>query len=378
MRPERVATPLVAQVATSRILREPLGVVLIIGSWNYPIQLVLIPLVAAIAAGNCAVLKPSEVASASSAVLADNISNYLDRDAFVVVEGGKAETSELLEQRFDRIFYTGGGGVGRIVMTAAAKHLTPVTLELGGKNPCVVARDADISMAARRIAWGKFLNAGQTCIAPDYVLVHESREAELLDALGQRVRDFYGRDPARSADYGRIINDRHVERLKDLLACGEPAVGGEVDAASRYIAPTVLTKVDLDSRIMNEEIFGPILPVVPVADWGDAIAFINKKPRSLAAYIFTRDRVRQQRMLEETSSGSVGINDLLLDFAVHGLPFGGVGESGIGAYHGRHGFETFSHRKSVYKRHFAGFDLPIRYPPFTSTKFKLLRWLLSS
>ena len=377
MRPERVATPLVGQPAASRIQREPLGVALIIGAWNYPVQLVLIPLVSAIAAGNCAVLKPSEVASASSAVLANHLSAYLDSEAFVVVEGGRAETTALLEQRFGRIFYTGGGGVGRTVMTAAAKHLTPVTLELGGKNPCVVAKDADIATAARRIVWGKFLNTGQTCIAPDYVLVHESREAELLDALGRRVRKSYGGDPLQSVDYGRIINDRHFERLRALLACGETVVGGECDAERRYIAPTVLTKVDLESKLMDDEIFGPILPVVPIADWGAAIAFINSKPRSLAAYIFTRNPARQQRMQEETSSGSLGINDVLMDYAVQGLPFGGVGESGIGAYHGRHGFETFSHRKSVYKRLFAGIDLPVRYPPFTATKFKLMRWLLS-
>ena len=378
MQPERVRTPLLAQPGASRIQREPLGVVLIIGAWNYPIQLVLVPLVAAIAAGNCAILKPSDIAGASSAVIAKYVPEYLDRDAFVVVEGGRDETTELLVQRFDRIFYTGGGAVGRIVMAAAAKHLTPVTLELGGKNPCVVAQDADIEIAASRIVWAKFINAGQTCIAPDYVLVHQSREAELLNALGQRVRDFYGNDPAQSADYGRIINDRHVERLSQLLTRGEPAVGGEVDTASRYISPTVLTKVDLSSQIMDDEIFGPILPVVPIADWGDAIDFINRKPRALAAYIFTRDPARQQRMLEETSSGSVGINDLLMDFFTHGLPFGGVGDSGIGAYHGRHGLETFSHRKSVYKRRFAAFDPPHRYPPFTNIKLKVMKWLLGS
>ena len=373
MRPERVSTPLLAQPAVSRIQREPLGVVLIIGAWNYPIQLVLLPLVSAIAVGNCAVIKPSEVASASSAVLAQHLPNYLDRQAFTVVEGSVNETTALLEQRFDRIFYTGGGSVGRIVMAAAAKHLTHVTLELGGKNPCIVSRDADIS-----VAWGKFLNAGQTCIAPDYVLVHESRETELLDRLRQRIEEFYGTDPAQSPDFARIVNERHFERLAGLLSCGEIAVGGKTDPESRYIAPSVLTKVDLESQIMTEEIFGPILPVVPVPDWDDAIAFINSKPRPLTTYIFTRDRERQRRMLEETSSGSVCINDLMLDFAVHGLPFGGVGESGIGAYHGRHGFETFSHRKSVFKRHFPRLDLPVRYPPFSDMKFRLLRRLLGA
>ena len=378
MRPERVPTPLLAHPASSHIQREPLGVVLIIGAWNYPIQLVLVPLVAAIAAGNCAVVKPSEVASASSAVLADHLPAYLDSDAVAVVEGGADVTGALLEQRFDRIFYTGGGRVGRIVMAAAAKNLTPVTLELGGKNPCVVSRDADIAMAASKIVWGKFLNAGQTCVAPDYILVDQSREAELLDMLGKRVGAYYGSDPAQSPDYGRIINKRHVERLQALLSQGEVAVGGRVDAESRYVEPTILTKVDLDAEIMADETFGPILPVVPVADWDAGIEFINARPRSLAAYLFARDSAFHRRMREETSSGSICINDLMMDFVVHGLPFGGVGESGIGAYHGRHGFETFSHRKSVFKRQFPGIDLPIRYPPFNKTKFRILRRLMGA
>ena len=378
MRPERVWTPLIAQPAASRIQREPLGVVLIIGAWNYPLQLVLIPLVAAIAAGNCAVLKPSEVAGASSAALAMHLPNVLDHDAFAIVEGDAAVTGALLEERFDRVFYTGGGNVGRIVMTAAAKHLTPVTLELGGKNPCIVAKDVDIKMAARKIAWGKFLNAGQTCVAPDYVLVDQTREAELLAALSESLDDFYGSDPAQSPDYGRIINDRHFARLCSLQDQGEVVIGGAVDAATRYIAPTVLTKVDVDSEIMGDEIFGPILPVVPVADAGEAIAFINQRPRPLAAYLFARNPALHRRVLAETSSGSLGINDLMLDFTVPGLPFGGVGESGIGAYHGRHGYETFSHRKSIYKRHVPAIDLPVRYPPFSGLKFKILRRLLGA
>jgi aldehyde dehydrogenase (NAD+) len=260
-------------------------------------------------------------------------------------------------------------------MAAAAKHLTPVTLELGGKSPCIVERDVDLPAAARRIAWGKFLNAGQTCVAPDYVLVEETRERELLEALAASLREFYGDDPRQSPDYGRIVNDRHHERLRRLLADGEVVVGGDADAATRYIAPTVLRNVPAEAPVMQEEIFGPILPVLTVAGLDAALAFVNARPRPLALYLFSRDRKSQWRAIRETSSGGVCINDVVSHLIVPELPFGGVGASGLGAYHGRHSFETFSHRKSVLLRG-TWPDLRLRYPPYDDVKLKWLRRLL--
>jgi aldehyde dehydrogenase (NAD+) len=371
IRPERVPTPLLDQPGRSRIVREPLGVVLIIGPWNYPVQLLLSPLAGAIAAGNCAVLKPSELAPRSSAALAELLPRYLDPGCIAVVEGGAAETAALLRERFDHIFYTGGEGAGRLVLEAAARHLTPVTLELGGKCPAIVERDADIPIAARRIAWGKFLNAGQTCVAPDHVLVHASREDELLQALAASVRGFYGDDPRRSPDYARIVNRRHHERVSRFLGEGAVVVGGESDPGSLYIAPTILTRVPPGARVLEEEVFGPVLPVLPFASLDEAIARVNAEPKPLAIYLFAGSRAARARVIDETSSGAVSVNEVVNHLTVPGLPFGGVGASGMGAYHGRHSFETFSHRKSVLTRS-ARPDLEIRYPPYDARK---LRWL---
>ncbi|MGZ8735176.1 MAG: aldehyde dehydrogenase family protein, partial [Acidimicrobiia bacterium] len=338
VKPEKVAVPMTQQPGRAQTLREPLGVALIIGPWNYPIQLVLAPLVAAIAAGNAAVIKPSELAPASSRVLARLVAEYLDPECVAVAEGGVAETTALLAERWDHIFYTGNGTVGRVVMEAAAKHLTPVTLELGGKSPAIVDRHANVAVAAKRIAWGKFVNTGQTCVAPDYVLVDRAVERELLDGLASTVRSFYGDDPRTSPDYGRIINDRHFARLRGLLESGgEPVVGGETNAADRYIAPTVLTAVDPGASIMTEEIFGPLLPVLPVDDVDDAIAFVNSREKPLALYIFSEADTVAERVIASTSSGGVAVNATVLHLAVPGLPFGGVGASGMGAYHGRAG-----------------------------------------
>ncbi|MGO8992219.1 MAG: aldehyde dehydrogenase family protein [Polyangiaceae bacterium] len=374
-KPERVPTPMFALPGKSRIVREPLGVVLIIGPWNYPFQLIMGPLVGAIAAGNCAVVKPSEIAPATSALIARLLPRYVDAGAVCVVEGGVAETTALLAERFDHIFYTGNGAVGRIVMEAAAKHLTPVTLELGGKSPCIIDKSADLDVTVKRIAWGKFYNAGQTCVAPDYLLVHEAVHDAVLARLKETIRDFYGNDPQRSHDFARIVNERHHRRLMKLMKSGEIVVGGENDESERYIAPTVLRDVSPDSPVMAEEIFGPILPVLRVGGTEEAISFINARPKPLALYVFAADEDVQTRVIDRTSSGGATINHAWLHLAVPGLPFGGVGESGMGAYHGRTTYETFSHRKAVLHKPTA-MDPPLMYPPYTAAKSKWVKRLL--
>lgn len=378
MKPKRVSTPLSSQPATSKVYPDPLGVVCIIGPWNYPVQLLLQVLTGALAAGNTAVLKPSEVSSATSAALADAVPHYLDPDAVAVVEGGVPETTTLLEQRFDHIFYTGNGTVGRIVMAAAAKNLTPVTLELGGKSPVIVDSDADLDVAARRIVWGKFMNAGQTCIAPDYVLAHRSVEGGLLDAMRDVIDEFYGPDPSQSPDFARIIDERHFDRLTSLIDKEDESkivVGGGSDRSTRYIAPTVVRDVDSDSTLMDEEIFGPILPVLTVDDTHEAIEFVNERDKPLALYVFSKDDGRVEQVLRQTSSGGACINATVMHVGSANLPFGGVGESGMGAYHGKASFDTFTHFKSVMDRPTL-IDPPMMYPPYTSTKQKIVRKLL--
>ncbi len=376
-RPERVAVPAVQQPGHATVVREPLGVALVISPWNYPVQLLLVPMAAAICAGNCVIGKPSEIAPRTSAAIARLAERHLDGRAVAIVEGGVEETQALLAERFDTIFYTGNGRVGRIVMEAAARHLTPVTLELGGKCPAIVDAEANVAVAARRIAWGKFLNAGQTCVAPDYVLAHRSVEEELVDALTRSLHDFYGEDPHRSEDYARIVNERHFDRLSGLLAAtsGTVAAGGQADRGDRYIAPTVLTGVAPDDPVMEDEIFGPILPVLVVDDVDDAARFVRDRPKPLALYVFSRNRDAVDRVLAGTTSGGVGVNCTVVHLAIPGLPFGGVGPSGMGAYHGRHGFETFSHRRAVLSKPTVP-DLPVQYPPYTKTKEWLLKKML--
>ena len=373
-RPHRVHTPMIAQPARSWVMPEPLGVVLIIGAWNYPLQLTLAGLAAAVAAGNCVMVKPSELAPRTSALLARRIPEFLDADCVRVVEGGVAETTALLGSRFDHILYTGNARVGRIVMAAAAKHLTPVTLELGGKSPCLVLPDADLEVAARRIAWGKFTNAGQTCIAPDYLLTDAETEARLLPLLQEAVRDMYGDDPLQSLSYGRIVNARHFERLSRLLGSGTVVLGGQTSAAERYIAPTILTHVSDDSPAMQEEIFGPILPVLRVRNEAEALHFIRERDKPLAAYLFTDNHAAEHRFLEAVSAGNVCINDTMMFMIVPELPFGGVGESGMGAYSGERGFRTFSHMKAVMKRGWWP-DVALRYAPYADHKWRWLRKL---
>jgi aldehyde dehydrogenase (NAD+) len=340
MAPTRVRVPLTLRPGNARVIRQPLGVVLVIAAWNYPIHLTFAPLVGVLAAGNTAVLKPSESAPASSSLIAELVPRYLDERVVQVVEGGVEETTAVLAEQFDHIIYTGGASVARIVMGAAAAHLTPVTLELGGKSPAIVAADADIEVAARRITWGRFTNAGQTCVAPDYVLVARAVEDRFLGAVLRSVHDFYGENPKTSADYGRIINDRHFDRLTRLLDAGgyEAVVtGGSGDRGSRYFAPTVLAGVSPDAAVMAEEIFGPILPVITVANVDEAVSFVNDRPHPLALYVFTEDPPTAERVIERTRSGGVSINHTMVHLGVPDLPFGGVGASGIGAYHGEAG-----------------------------------------
>jgi aldehyde dehydrogenase (NAD+) len=373
VKPKKVATPLTLLPASATRVSEPLGVVLIIGTWNYPLQLVIAPLIGAIAAGNCAILKPSEFAPQTSQFVANLIGKNFEPSFVTVVEGGKEVTQTLLAEKFDHIFFTGSTKIGKIIMQAAAKTLTPVTLELGGKSPCIVEPDVPIELAAKRIAWGKFINAGQSCIAPDYLLVHRKIKAQIIDAIAQSIPEFYGNNPAQSSDYARIINDFHWQRLSQLLNNGKVVIGGETNPDERYIAPTVIEGVDWNSAVMQEEIFGPILPVLEYSDLGDAIAQINAHPQPLALYLFSNNKATQQRVLTETSSGGVCINDTMVHGICSELPFGGVGDSGIGAYHGQLSFATFSHQKSILARTFS-LDLPLRYPPYEG-KLKFLKWL---
>jgi aldehyde dehydrogenase (NAD+) len=375
MRPERVPTPLVAQPGRSTIVREPLGSVLIIAPWNYPFQTAVLPLVGALAAGNCVVVKPSEVAPATSALLASWLPRYLDRGAVQVFEGGVPETTALLREKWDHIFYTGNGKVGRIVMEAAARHLTPVTLELGGKSPCIVDESADLDVAAKRIVFGKFYNAGQTCVAPDHVLVHEAVHDALINRMVSTVREFYGDDPQRSPDFARIINERHHARLTRLLDGANVVTGGETDAADRYIAPTILRDVSPNDPVMQEEIFGPILPVISVSSVEAAIAYVNRGAKPLALYVFSRSKPAQERIVAGTSAGGTTINHVWMHLGVPGLPFGGVGDSGMGAYHGKHSFEAFSHRRAVLKKSNLS-DPPLVFPPYAPWKLKWLKRLL--
>ncbi len=373
-RPRRVRTGWMIFPASGKIFPSPYGSVLIIGPWNYPVQLLLAPLVGALASGNTAVLKPSELAPRTSRTLAELITERFDPGLLAAIEGGAETARELLEQPFDYIFYTGSSRVGRLVMIAAAEQLIPVTLELGGENPCIVDRGTDLQLAARRIAWGKFFNAGQTCVAPDYLLVPKELEAPLIEELESAVGLFYGEDPRLSTDYGRIINEKHLDRLAGLLEGAEITFGGESDPRERYLAPTVVRNVPEGHPLLEEEIFGPILPVRPYGTLDEALEFVNRRPRPLALYFFSNDRSRRRRVLAETSSGGVCFNDTVSQILPHRLPFGGVGESGMGNYHGKASFETFSLPRSVLSRS-TRLDPRFRYPPYR-TPLKTLKKII--
>ncbi|TRY83663.1 hypothetical protein DNTS_027960 [Danionella cerebrum] len=356
---------------------EPLGVVLIIGTWNYPWAMIFQPLIGAIAAGNAAVVKPSELSEHSAKLMKELLPLYLDKEMYKVVTGGVPETQELLKQRFDHIFYTGSSTVGKAVMEAAARHLTPVTLELGGKSPCFIDKNCDIAVACRRITWGKFANCGQTCIAPDYILCEPSIQDRIVEEIQKTLLEFYQMDPKSSPDYCRIINTRHFDRVLSLMNECTVALGGESDRSQCYIAPTVLRDVLPHFKIMQEEIFGPLLPVVTVNGLSEAIQFINARDKPLALYVFSSDKTVIKRMLTETSSGGVTVNDVLMHYTVDSLPFGGVGNSGMGRYHGKHTFDQLSHHRSCLIKSFALESLnDARYPPLTAARLSKAKFFL--
>ncbi|CAL9768612.1 unnamed protein product [Musa acuminata subsp. burmannicoides] len=381
MKPEKVPTSLTTFPSSAEIISEPLGVVLVISAWNYPFLLSIDPVIGALVAGNAVVLKPSEVAPATSFFFAKVLPEYIDNSCVKIVEGSIPETTALLEQKWDKIFYTGNGKVGRIVMAAAAKHLTPVALELGGKCPALVDSSVDVKVAAKRIAVGKWgCNNGQACIAPDYILTTKSFAPTLVDAMKRTLEKFYGKDPLESADLSRIVNSNHFKRLMSLLddenVSGTIVYGGQRDEQHLKIAPTLLLDVPHDSSIMKEEIFGPFLPIVTFDEVEDCIDFINSKSKPLAAYLFTKDRKIEDQFVKNVSAGGILINDVALHLANPHLPFGGVGESGIGAYHGKFSFDAFSHKKAVLSRGFGG-EAPARYPPYTPQKQRILRGLIN-
>lgn len=373
-RPQRVPTPLMHFPGSSRIVREPRGVCLIIAPWNYPFLLAVGPMISAIAAGNCVTLKPSEYAPATAAVLEKMLDVCFEERFCRTVTGGAEVSAAETARPYDMIFFTGSTAVGRKVMAAAAQNLTPVVLELGGKSPCIVDETADLSVAAARIIWGKCLNSGQTCVAPDYVLVARSRKDALIQEMQKAICRFYGEDPCENSAYPRIVNERHFDRLAAMLP-EDSAVGGRVDRESLKIDPTLIeTTLNDQSPLMTEEIFGPLLPIVPYDNIHEALGYILSRPRPLALYLFSRNRKLQRRVVETIPFGGGCINDTISHITTPYLPFGGTGDSGMGAYHGRCGYETFTHAKSILSKPFRP-DLPVRYPPLTG-KLDLLHKIL--
>ncbi len=375
MRPRRVPSTLAQFPSSCRVLAEPYGVALVISPWNYPLLLSLDPLVAALAAGNCCVIKCSEYASETARAISELISELYPREYVTVVEGDADVSRALLAEPFDHIFFTGGSRVGQSVMEAAARHLTPVTLELGGKSPCIIDRSADLELAARRIAFGKILNAGQTCVAPDYVLLPRDSEAAFTDAFNRAVRNMLGEEPCENERYVRIVNERHFVRLCGLMQDARVLAGGRVNAETLRIEPTLLGGITPDSRCMQEEIFGPLLPIIPCDGIAEAENFVLARPNPLACYLFTESRSVEERLLERLSFGGGCVNDTIVHLAVPGLPFGGVGASGMGSYHGKAGFDTFTHYKSVLRKG-CWLDLPFRYHPISAFGRRMLRLFL--
>lgn len=375
MRKEHVKSSLSNFHSSAFTIAEPYGVTLIMAPWNYPVMLCLEPLINAIAAGNCVILKPSAYAPQTSAVLAKLIAACFKEEYVAVVEGGRKENKELLDQRFDYIFFTGGVKVGRLVLEKAAKYMTPVTLELGGKSPCIVDETANIKLAARRIVFGKLLNSGQTCVAPDYVLVHEDVKDELIVAMKKELVRMLGKRPLDNPEYPKMVNVRHYNRVMNLLKGMPVVVGGYGDAEKLQIAPTILDEVSLNAPIMKEEIFGPVLPVLTYTDKKELLSIIRHFEKPLACYLFTRDKKMEQWVLRNISFGGGCINDTIVHLATSEMGFGGVGYSGMGSYHGKNGFETFSHRKSILKK-YQWIDVPVRYHPYSEWKEKAVRKIL--
>ncbi len=377
IRPRRVGLPLALQPALGKVIPEPLGVVLVIAPWNYPLMLALSPVIGALAAGNSVVIKPSELAPATAELISRVIPDTLDKRAVAVVEGAVPETTALLAERFDHIFYTGNGKVGRIVARAAAENLTPVTLELGGKSPAYVDDSVPLDEVAKRLVWGKFMNVGQTCVAPDYVIGSREVLARLAPLLADAIHELYGSAAQQNPDYGRVVNRAQFDRLVGYLADGEAAVGGHYDAEALHIDPTVLTGVSREARVMQEEIFGPILPLVEVSDLDDALAFVTGRDKPLAAYVFSDDSDVRRRWERETSSGALAFGVPVMHLTAPELPFGGVGESGMGAYHGELSFRVFSHEKAVLAKPLRPDTLAATVmPPYTAAKDGVARkWL---
>ena len=372
---QRVRTPLAQFPSRSYVLKEPYGCVLIMSPWNYPFMLTMEPLVDALAAGNTVILKPSAYSPATSAVIRSLVTQVFPRELVAVVEGGRAENQQLLEQQFDYIFFTGGTTVGKLVLQKAAQHFTPVTLEMGGKSPCIVDETADLTVAARRIAFGKYLNCGQTCVAPDYLLIQRSVMESFLPLLYEAIEDMYGRDPLQNPDYGRIVNQRHFVRITEILDGETVLYGGQRNQDTLQIAPTVVGPVSLDGPAMGQELFAPILPVVPYDTLTQAVELVASRPKPLALYLFSRDRGTIRYVQKALSYGGGCINDTIIHLATSEMGFGGVGMSGMGSYHGRRGFDTFTHEKSMVSKG-CWLDLPMRYQKYTPWKERLLRMFL--
>lgn len=376
-KPKRVFPALLNFPSSDYLYSEPYGNVLVIAPWNYPYQLAIAPLVGAIAAGNTVVLKPSELTPNTSALLSDIIQKVFKPEHVTVVQGGVGTSTQLLHQRWDYIFFTGSVNVGKIVAKAAAPSLTPITLELGGKNPCIIDETANIKLTAKRVVWGKFVNAGQTCIAPDYVLIHHTKKEAFYKAIQNEIELAYGQNPEDSKDLARIINIKNFERLSELLVNQKYKIGGQTNAKDLYIAPTIIDEPKLDSEVMKDEIFGPILPVVSYQDVSDLDRIILSYNKPLSLYVFSTNSAKAKQLIKKYSFGGGCINDTIVHFANHRLPFGGVGNSGIGAYHGQYTFDTFSHKKGIVKKA-NWLDIPVRYAPYKgklNTVRKVLKWL---
>lgn len=369
-KPEKVPGTIVNFPSRNYIYYQPYGVALIIGTWNYPVLLAIQPAVSALAAGNTVIIKPSEHAPNTSSLLAQLLNSEFDTGYLTVVEGGADTARKLLSQPLDYIFFTGSSAVGKIVMKAAAEQLTPVTLELGGKSPAIVDETADLKITARRIVWGKFMNAGQTCVAPDYLYVQSTVKNELIDHMEEAIRSFYGEDPSQTPDYPRIINDRYFRNLTELLSESSVVLGGETDADQRYIAPTIIDQVTWEHPAMQEEIFGPILPILTFDELDEVVKEINQRPDPLSLYFFSAQKERQEKIISNVEFGGGSINDTITHLGNHNLPFGGKGRSGMGNYHGKFGFDTFSHKKSIMKKSF-WFDVKLRYAPYKDH----LKWI---
>lgn len=369
-KPKKVSGSLLNFPSKSYIYPQPYGVSLVIGAWNYPVQLSLNPVLGSMAAGNCTIIKPSELAPNTSALLEEIINTHFDSGYLHVVQGDADTTQALLDEPLDYIFFTGSTRVGKIIMKAAAEQLTPVTLELGGKSPAIVDYAADLELAAKRICWGKFINAGQTCVSPDYVYVHESQRDKFCSLVKQNITEFYGSNPAESPDFARIINRDHFQRLKHMIDPDKVATGGSTDADDLYISPTVMTRVRWEDPVMQEEIFGPILPVLTYQDLDQAISKIKAQPKPLSLYLFSPDKSTQKQIIDNVPFGGGCINDTLVHLSNPDLPFGGIGQSGFGNYHGKSSFDLFTHQKSVMERG-SWLDIPFRYPPYEGN----LKWL---